>query len=74
MITTSRTFERKTILEEKIGKKLPSGCLRIDLGQLLVLECIVSFRFRAYKFTVEHSVYVNKTTMERIVRKFCCRN
>jgi L-amino acid N-acyltransferase YncA len=55
-----RSFEQqKAILEEKITKEFP--VIIAELGGIVVGFGMYSeFRFReAYKFTVEHSVYVN---------------
>jgi L-amino acid N-acyltransferase YncA len=56
-----RTFEQQqNILEEKINKNFPVIVAELD-GQVVGFGMYSEFRFReAYKFTVEHSVYVNK--------------
>lgn len=56
-----RTFEQQqTILEEKISKNFPVIVAELD-GQVAGFGMYSEFRFReAYKFTVEHSVYVNE--------------
>lgn len=56
-----RTFEQqKKILEEKIDKKFPVIVAELD-GMVVGFGMYSEFRFReAYKFTVEHSVYVNQ--------------
>ena len=56
-----RTYEhQKNILEEKISKKFPVIVAALD-GNLVGFGMYSEFRFReAYKFTVEHSVYVNE--------------
>lgn len=56
-----RTYEQqKAILEEKINKNFPVIIAEIE-GTVLGFGMYSEFRFReAYKFTVEHSVYVNK--------------
>lgn len=57
---TIRTFEQqKNILEDKIAKGFPVIVAEIE-GNLAGFGMYADFRFReAYKFTVEHSVYVN---------------
>ncbi|MBX9807398.1 MAG: GNAT family N-acetyltransferase [Flavobacteriaceae bacterium] len=57
-----RSYEQQqNILEEKISKKFPVIVAELD-GQVLGFGMYSEFRFReAYKFTVEHSVYVNKS-------------
>ena len=56
-----RTFEQqKNILEEKISKNFPVIVAELD-GQVAGFGMYGEFRFReAYKFTVEHSVYVDE--------------
>ena len=56
-----RSYEQqKTILEEKISKNFPVIVAELN-GQLVGFGMYSEFRFReANKFTVEHSVYVNK--------------
>ena len=56
-----RTYEQqKAILEEKINKNFPVIIAEIE-GEVLGFGMYSEFRFReAYKFTVEHSVYVNR--------------
>ena len=56
-----RTFEQQqNILEEKINKNFPVIVAELD-GQVAGFGMYSEFRFReAYKFTVEHSVYVNE--------------
>jgi L-amino acid N-acyltransferase YncA len=56
-----RTFDQqKAILEEKIGKNFPVIVAELD-GAVVGFGMYSEFRFReAYKFTVEHSVYVNQ--------------
>lgn len=56
-----RTYEQqKTILEEKINKNFPVIVAELG-GEVLGFGMYSEFRFReAYKFTVEHSVYVNE--------------
>ena len=58
---TIRTFEQqKNILEEKIEKNFPVIVAELD-GITVGFGMYSEFRFReAYKFTVEHSVYVSK--------------
>ena len=55
-----RTYEQqKAILEEKIAKDFPVIVAELD-GVVAGFGMYSDFRFReAYKFTVEHSVYVN---------------
>jgi L-amino acid N-acyltransferase YncA len=57
----TRTFEQQqNILEEKIHKNFPVIVAELE-GKLVGFGMYSEFRFReAYKFTVEHSVYVNK--------------
>jgi L-amino acid N-acyltransferase len=57
-----RTYEQqKNILEEKISKNFPVIVAELD-GQVVGFGMYSEFRFReAYKFTVEHSVYVNES-------------
>lgn len=56
-----RSYEQqKTILEEKISKNFPVIVAELD-GNVVGFGMYSEFRFReAYKFTVEHSVYVNE--------------
>jgi len=56
-----RSYEQqKNILEEKINKKFPVIVAELD-GNVVGFGMYSEFRFReAYKFTVEHSVYVNE--------------
>ena len=56
-----RTYEQqKNILEEKVSKNFPVIVAELD-GNVVGFGMYSEFRFReAYKFTVEHSVYVNK--------------
>lgn len=56
-----RTYEQqKNILEEKVSKNFPVIIAELD-GNVVGFGMYSEFRFReAYKFTVEHSVYVNK--------------
>ena len=56
-----RSYEQqKTILEEKISKNFPVIVAELN-GQAVGFGMYSEFRFReAYKFTVEHSVYVNE--------------
>jgi phosphinothricin acetyltransferase len=55
-----RSYEQqKAILEEKIAKQFPVIIAELD-GVVVGFGMYSEFRFReAYKFTVEHSVYVN---------------
>jgi L-amino acid N-acyltransferase YncA len=56
-----RSYEQqKNILEEKINKNFPVIVAELD-GNVVGFGMYSEFRFReAYKFTVEHSVYVDK--------------
>jgi L-amino acid N-acyltransferase YncA len=56
-----RSYEQqKNILEEKINKNFPVIVAELE-GKVVGFGMYSEFRFReAYKFTVEHSVYVNK--------------
>lgn len=56
-----RSFEQqKSILEEKVNKNFPVIVAEID-GEISGFGMYSEFRFReAYKFTVEHSVYVDE--------------
>lgn len=56
-----RSYEQqKSLLEEKISKNFPVIVAELD-GQVAGFGMYGEFRFReAYKFTVEHSVYVNQ--------------
>lgn len=58
---TIRSFEQqKNILEEKIRKDFPVLVAELD-GIAVGFGMYSEFRFReAYKFTVEHSIYVNE--------------
>lgn len=58
---TIRSFEQqKNILEEKIRKGFPVLVAELD-GIAVGFGMYSEFRFReAYKFTVEHSVYINE--------------
>lgn len=55
-----RSYEQqKNILEEKINKNFPVIVAELD-GKVVGFGMYSEFRFReAYKFTVEHSVYVD---------------
>jgi L-amino acid N-acyltransferase YncA len=55
-----RSYEQQqAILEEKIAKEFPVVIAELD-GVVVGFGMYSEFRFReAYKFTVEHSVYVN---------------
>jgi L-amino acid N-acyltransferase YncA len=57
-----RSFEQQqNILEEKISKNFPVIVAEFD-GQVVGFGMYSEFRFReAYKFTVEHSVYVDES-------------
>lgn len=57
-----RSYEQqKNILEEKINKNFPVIVAEAN-GTVLGFGMYSEFRFReAYKFTVEHSVYVNES-------------
>ena len=56
-----RTFEQqKSILDDKLSKGFPVIIAEID-SEVVGFGLYSEFRFReAYKFTVEHSVYVNQ--------------
>jgi len=56
-----RSYEQqKTILEDKINKGFPVIVAELN-GEVAGFGMYSEFRFReAYKFTVEHSVYVNE--------------
>jgi len=56
-----RTYEQqKAILEDKLNKNFPVIVAECD-GKVVGFGMYSEFRFReAYKFTVEHSVYVSK--------------
>ncbi len=56
-----RSYEQqKNLLEDKISKNFPVIVAELD-GQVTGFGMYGEFRFReAYKFTVEHSVYVNQ--------------
>ena len=56
-----RTLEQqKNIIEDKLAKNFPVIVATID-NQVVGFGMYSEFRFReAYKFTVEHSVYVNE--------------
>lgn len=58
---TIRTFEQqKAILEDKLSKDFPVIVAEIG-NEVVGFGMYSEFRFReAYKFTVEHSVYVNQ--------------
>lgn len=57
-----RTYEQQqNILQEKINKNFPVIVAELD-GNVIGFGMYSEFRFReAYKFTVEHSVYVNES-------------
>lgn len=65
-----RNYEQqKNILEEKISKNFPVIVAELD-GNLVGFGMYSEFRFReAYKFTVEHSVYVNKDFQSKGIGK-----
>ena len=66
----TRDFEtQKTILEDKIIKGFPVIVAECD-GKLVGFGMYSEFRFReAYKFTVEHSVYVSPNEMGKGIGK-----
>jgi len=66
----TRDFEtQKTILEEKIEKGFPVIVAESD-GKIVGFGMYSEFRFReAYKFTVEHSVYVSSDEMGKGIGK-----
>jgi phosphinothricin acetyltransferase len=60
---------QKTILEEKIEKGFPVIVAESD-GKIVGFGMYSEFRFReAYKFTVEHSVYVSSDEMGKGIGK-----
>ncbi len=65
-----RDFEtQKIILEDKINKGFPVFVAECD-GKLVGFGMYSEFRFReAYKFTVEHSVYVSPNEMGKGIGK-----
>lgn len=65
-----RSYELQLqILEEKINKNFPVIVADLD-GQVVGFGMYSEFRFReAYKFTVEHSVYVNKNFQDKGIGK-----
>lgn len=66
----TRDFEtQKTILEDKINKGFPVFVAECN-GKLVGFGMYSEFRFReAYKFTVEHSVYVSPNEMGKGIGK-----
>jgi phosphinothricin acetyltransferase len=66
----TRDFEtQKTILEDKIEKGFPVIVAESD-GKIVGFGMYSEFRFReAYKFTVEHSVYVSSDEMGKGIGK-----
>ena len=66
----TRDFEtQKTILEDKIIKGFPVIVAECD-GKLVGFGMYSEFRFReAYKYTVEHSVYVSPNEMGKGIGK-----
>jgi phosphinothricin acetyltransferase len=66
----TRSFEdQKVILEDKINKGFPVIIAECD-GKLVGFGMYSEFRFReAYKFTVEHSVYVSPNEMGKGIGK-----
>jgi phosphinothricin acetyltransferase len=66
----TRDFEtQKTILEDKINKGFPVIVAECN-GKLVGFGMYSEFRFReAYKFTVEHSVYVSPNEMGKGIGK-----
>lgn len=66
----TRDFEtQKTILEDKINKGFPVLIAEYN-GKLVGFGMYSEFRFReAYKFTVEHSVYVSPNEMGKGIGK-----
>lgn len=66
----TRDFEtQKTILEDKINKGFPVIIAECD-GKLVGFGMYSEFRFReAYKYTVEHSVYVSPNEMGKGIGK-----
>jgi phosphinothricin acetyltransferase len=66
----TRDYEtQKTILEDKINKGFPVIVAECD-GKLVGFGMYSEFRFReAYKYTVEHSVYVSPNEMGKGIGK-----
>jgi phosphinothricin acetyltransferase len=66
----TRDYEtQKTILEDKINKGFPVIIAECD-GKLVGFGMYSEFRFReAYKYTVEHSVYVSPNEMGKGIGK-----
>jgi L-amino acid N-acyltransferase YncA len=66
----TRDFEtQKTILEDKINKGFPVIVAERD-GKLVGFGMYSDFRFReAYKFTVEHSVYISPDELGKGIGK-----
>lgn len=65
-----RSYEQqKNILEEKINKNFPVIVAELD-GKVVGFGMYSEFRFReAYKFTVEHSVYVDNEYLGKGIGK-----
>ncbi|NDP28773.1 MAG: N-acetyltransferase [Flavobacterium sp.] len=70
-----RSFEQqKNILEEKISKNFPVIVAELN-GNVVGFGMYSEFRFReAYKFTVEHSVYVNQELNGKGIGKLLLQN
>ena len=66
-----RSYEQqKALLEDKINKNFPVIVAELD-GKVVGFGMYGEFRFReAYKFTVEHSVYVNNDYHGQGIGKF----
>jgi phosphinothricin acetyltransferase len=69
-----RSYEQqRAILEEKIAKQFPVIIAELD-GVVVGFGMYSEFRFReAYKFTVEHSVYVNNDFHGKELGKYTSR-
>ena len=70
-----RTYEQqKTILEEKINKNFPV-IVAVEDDKVVGFGMYSEFRFReAYKYTVEHSVYVDKDHHGKGIGKLLLQN
>jgi phosphinothricin acetyltransferase len=68
-----RDEQQRAILEEKIAKQFPV-IIELD-GVVVGFGMYSEFRFReAYKFTVEHSVYVNNDFHGKGIGKILLQN
>lgn len=72
---TIRTYEQqKNILDEKLAKNFPVIVAEIN-NQLVGFGMYSEFRFKeAYKYTVEHSVYVNQNIQAKGIGKKLLEN